>query len=67
MGNVISIGLITNNKIKTRYWLFDSKECGMSYELQVGTHSYIYHYKNGKEHFKQSIPGESFKTNETFA
>ncbi len=34
--NAISIGMITNNKTKTSNWLFDSKECGISYQLYAG-------------------------------
>eukprot|EP01084_Bolivina_argentea_P118120 209644_1 len=68
--NRIRIGIVTNNKTKmasvysglfnlpsVSSGLFNSKECEISYQLQVNNlGTYIQHFKKGKEQYNKTIP-----------
>eukprot|EP01084_Bolivina_argentea_P068249 124205_1 len=58
VGKAISIGMVSNPTAssKSLNWLFDSTECGISYQMYVFKDmNAIYHFNHGAEQLKQSI------------
>merc|ERR1712129_132991 len=56
-----SIGVITNMEAEPKEWLFDDRQCGISYQLHMSEErreNALYHFDDGKEIYQEFIGNE---------